>query len=132
MAGVRCVDRNWGREKPWCCRGQRALSAKGEKGEKQRGGERVVYQICIRKNTFLGPVTGESRGIECGRFLQAARGAQIPRFLRFETFARVKLWRMLLGRRRVQSLKQTSWCRDPLVVLEENVPFPGLHLEDDI
>ena len=39
LAGIRCVDVNWGRERQQCHRGERTLSMKRQKGEKETGVE---------------------------------------------------------------------------------------------
>lgn len=55
MAGVRCVDANWGRENPIAAEGREPFPQR-ERRERERGRESGTLGSC-KNNTSSGPLT---------------------------------------------------------------------------
>ena len=68
MAGARCTEANWGREKQECRGGEGTLSKERQKRrEKEKGVERMWHPVHTRINLF-GPQTAQQQVLSVADF----------------------------------------------------------------
>lgn len=105
----------------------------GERRVKERGERESSASGLCKKNISPKPLTGELKGTDYYKFLQAEE-------LKFWSFGSehhsLELSQLcmavLLGKKRAEDLEQQSGMGSPWVTMGENSPLPGVHLQEDI